>query len=187
MLENARTVASAQAAATWRYGVQRLQVASSQPQCDRASRAARMGLTVNFDRARTTSAFYFDPRTAVASRPEMRARARLIAAMTAARRPAGAAHPRGRLRHRHAARAALRRLLPRAQYVGLETSEYLCRRYGWQRGRIEEYRTRAPFDLVICYDVLQYLDDGPPRRARSPTSGACAAACCTSARSRATT
>jgi SAM-dependent methyltransferase len=101
--------------------------------------------------------YYFDPRTAVASRAEMRARARLIAAMTEhaglpVRRILEAGCGTGLLR------GALRRLLPRAQYVGLETSEYLCRRYGWEQGRIESFSARAPFDLVICYDVLQYLD-----------------------------
>jgi hypothetical protein len=49
--------------------------------------------------------------------------------------------------------------------VGLETSAYLCARYGWQHGRIERYRTRTPFDLVICYDVLQYLDTSHAVRA----------------------
>jgi len=111
---------------------------------------------MNFD-AKYYQRYYFDPRTAVASRAEMRARARLIAAMTAhaglpVRRILEAGCGTGLLR------GALRRLLPGAQYVGLETSAYLCRRYGWQLGRIEEFRTRAPFDLVICYDVLQYLD-----------------------------
>jgi SAM-dependent methyltransferase len=111
---------------------------------------------MNFD-AKYYQRYYFDPRTAVASRAEMRARARLIAAMTEhaglpVRRILEAGCGTGLLRR------ALRRLLPRAQYVGLETSAYLCRRYGWQLGRIEEFRTRTPFDLVICYDVLQYLD-----------------------------
>jgi SAM-dependent methyltransferase len=101
--------------------------------------------------------YYFDPRTAVATRREMHSRARLIAALTAhaglpVRRILEAGCGTGMLR------AALTRALPRAQYVALESSEYLCRRYGWQRGRIESYRARAPFDLVICYDVLQYLD-----------------------------
>ena len=101
--------------------------------------------------------YYFDPRTAVASRREMRARARLIAALTehaglAVRRILEAGCGTGMLR------APLARLLPRARYTGLETSDYLCRRYGWERGSIETYRARVPFDLVICYDVLQYLD-----------------------------
>ena len=112
---------------------------------------------VVFDRAYYRR-FYFDPKTAVANRREMAARARLIAAMTEhaglpVRRILEAGCGTGMLR------SALKRLLPRAQYTGLETSEYLCERYGWQHGRIEQYRTRAPFDLVVCYDVLQYLDD----------------------------
>jgi len=108
--------------------------------------------------------YYFDPRTAVASRRETEARARLIAALTAhaalpVRRILEAGCGTGQLR------AALRRLLPRAHYVALESSAYLCRRYGWFHGRIEEYRARTPFDLVICYDVLQYLEDAAARRA----------------------
>jgi SAM-dependent methyltransferase len=108
--------------------------------------------------------YYFDPRTAVASRSEMRARARLIAAFVAhsglpVRRILEAGCGTGMLR------SGLKRLLPRARYLGLESSEYLCRRYGWVHGRIEEYRTPAPFDLVICYDVLQYLPAAAAERA----------------------
>jgi SAM-dependent methyltransferase len=62
-------------------------------------------------------------------------------------------------------RTALKRRLPRAQYLGLETSQYLCERYGWQHGRIEQYRARSAFDLVVCYAVLQYLDDAAAQRA----------------------
>ena len=106
--------------------------------------------------------YYYDARTAVASRSEMRARARLIAAFVAhaglpVRRILDAGCGTGLLR------AELLRLLPRAQYVALDSSDYLCRRYGWRLARIEEYRARARFDLVICYDVLQYL---PPRAAQ---------------------
>lgn len=100
--------------------------------------------------------YYFDPRTAVATRAEMRARARLIAALAThaglpVRRILEAGCGTGMLR------APLLRLLPRARYVGLESSDYLCARYGWEQGRIESYRA-APFDLLICYDVLQYLE-----------------------------
>ena len=102
--------------------------------------------------------YYFNPRTAVISRAEMRARARLIAAYTLhiglpVRRILDAGCGTGALRR------TLLRHLPRSIYVGLETSEYLCQRYGWQHGRLETYRPEAPFDLVVCYDVLQYLDD----------------------------
>jgi len=102
--------------------------------------------------------YYFNPRTAVISRAEMRARARLIAAYTLhiglpVRRILDAGCGTGALRR------TLLRHLPRSIYVGLETSEYLCQRYGWEHGRLETYRPEAPFDLVVCYDVLQYLDD----------------------------
>jgi SAM-dependent methyltransferase len=118
---------------------------------------------VQFDRAYYRR-YYFDPKTAVANRREMGARARLIGAMTEhaglpVRRILEAGCGTGMLR------SALRRLLPRAHYTGLETSQYLCDRYGWERGRIEQYRARVPFDLVICYDVLQYLDDRAAARA----------------------
>jgi SAM-dependent methyltransferase len=108
--------------------------------------------------------YYFDPRTAVASRREMRSRARLIAALAAhaglpVRRILEAGCGTGMLRE------ALRRLLPRAHYVALEASEYLCERYGWEHGRIETYRAHTAFDLVICYDVLQYLDTRAAQRA----------------------
>ena len=69
--------------------------------------------------------YYFDRRTAVSSAREMRARARLIAALTEhaglpVRRILEAGCGTGMLR------SALKRLLPRAHYTGLETSEYLC-------------------------------------------------------------
>ncbi|HLJ37498.1 MAG TPA: class I SAM-dependent methyltransferase [Steroidobacteraceae bacterium] len=108
--------------------------------------------------------FYYDARTAVATRAETRARARLIAAFLAhvdlpVRRVLDAGCGTGLLRRE------LKKLVPRAHYVALESSEYLCRRYGWTRGRLEEYRARAPFDLVVCYDVLQYLGDRAAVRA----------------------
>jgi SAM-dependent methyltransferase len=115
--------------------------------------------------------FYFDPRTAVATRAEMRARARLIAAATEyaglpVRRILDAGCGIGLLGRE------LRRLLPRAHYTGLEVSEYLCRRYGWRRGRIEDLRA-PPFDLVICYDVLQYLDGRSAERALTSLARLC--------------
>ena len=108
--------------------------------------------------------YYYDPRTAVTTRREMQARARLIAAFTEhiglpVRRLLDAGCGTGLLR------APLKRLLPKAEYVCLETSAYLCSRYGWEQGRIEEYRSTAPYDLVVCYDVLQYLDDRAAARA----------------------
>ena len=55
--------------------------------------------------------------------------------------------------------------LPRARYAGLEASEYLCDRFGWTFGSIVDFEARNPYDLVICYDVLQYLPDAEAARA----------------------
>ncbi len=108
--------------------------------------------------------FYFDGRTAVTSRAEMRGRARLITGCleyiglpVAKILDAGCGV--GLLR------TPLLRALRRAQYTGLEHSEYLCRRYGWRQGSVETFRTRERFDLVICYDVMQYLSAARARRA----------------------
>ena len=52
---------------------------------------------------------------------------------------------------------ALRRVLPAADYLGLDISSYACRRYGWTEASIAEF-AKGRYDLVICNDVLQYLD-----------------------------
>jgi len=108
--------------------------------------------------------YYFDPRTAVVSPHESRARARLIAAFAdhiglPVRSILDAGCGVGRLK------APLLQRCGAATYIGLDVSEYLCRRYGWVHGRIEQYRAATPFDLVVCYDVLQYLDDRAAARA----------------------
>ncbi len=102
--------------------------------------------------------FYFDPRTRVTTREEMRARAELIAAiLRQAQLPIrsilDAGCGTGMLK------PAFARVLKRARYVGLDASEYLCRRFGWRQGSIVDFKPAQPFDLVVCYDVLQYLDD----------------------------
>jgi 2-polyprenyl-3-methyl-5-hydroxy-6-metoxy-1,4-benzoquinol methylase len=102
--------------------------------------------------------YYYDRRTAVVSRAEMRERARLIGAYTRhvglpVRRILDAGCGIGLLR------GPLHGAFPRARYVALEASEYLCRRYGWTHGALERWTASEPFDLVVCYDVLQYLDD----------------------------
>ena len=124
-----------------------------------------------FDRA-YYQRFYFNPRTAVTSRAEMSARARLIAGCLSyvglpVSRILDAGCGVGLLR------APLKRALRRADYVGLECSAYLCQRYGWLPGSIETYRSRERFDLVICYDVLQYLPAIQARRAIANLARVC--------------
>lgn len=54
-------------------------------------------------------------------------------------------------------RDMLARHFPGADYHGVEYSEYLCARYGWELGSVVDYRCAEPFDLVICQGVLPYL------------------------------
>jgi len=57
------------------------------------------------------------------------------------------------------------RHFPQSSYQGVEFSEYLCRRYGWEQGSVVDYRAREPFDLVICQGVLAYLSPPDLKRA----------------------
>lgn len=123
----------------------------------RTARPARFG-------AAYFKKFYLSPATRVTDAGEMRARARLIAAILAhaaipVRSILDAGCGIGLLR------APFAQVVPRARYVGLDASEYLCGRYGWERGSVADYAPRRPSDLLVCYDVLQYLDDREAARA----------------------
>ena len=48
---------------------------------------------------------------------------------------------------------------PNARYTGVEVSEHLCAELGWVHDSAAAFRSRYRFDLVICHDVLQYIDD----------------------------
>ena len=54
-------------------------------------------------------------------------------------------------------REVVARHFPLATFQGVEYSEYLCERFGWERGSVVNYRADKPFDLVICQGVLPYL------------------------------
>ena len=60
---------------------------------------------------------------------------------------------------------ALGKAFPRAHLHGVEYSEYLCRRYGWELGSVINYHANRPYDLVVCNDVLAYLEDAECARA----------------------
>jgi 2-polyprenyl-3-methyl-5-hydroxy-6-metoxy-1,4-benzoquinol methylase len=68
---------------------------------------------------------------------------------------------------------ALGREYPAARLQGVEYSEYLCRTYGWTPGSVVDYRDRRPYDLVVCHDVLGYLDDDACARAISNIAANC--------------
>ncbi len=54
---------------------------------------------------------------------------------------------------------ALGRSFPRARIRGVEYSDYLCRTYGWEQGSVVDLDKSRTADLVVCNDVLGYLDD----------------------------
>jgi SAM-dependent methyltransferase len=71
---------------------------------------------------------------------------------------------------------ALRRIDRDIAYTGIDPSEYLCRRYGWTQTAIADFAPRRKFDLVVCQDVLQYVDDAAVRRSIAAMARACAGA-----------
>ena len=52
----------------------------------------------------------------------------------------------------------LRRAFPDVHIDAFDISAYVCDKYGWQCASIDAYDAKRPYDLVICHDVLQYLD-----------------------------
>jgi SAM-dependent methyltransferase len=69
-------------------------------------------------------------------------------------------------------RAPLRKLRPRATYLGVDSSDYVVERYGASRnirrgdfGRLRALDLEAgSFDLIVCADVVQYIRDDDLRR-----------------------
>ena len=59
----------------------------------------------------------------------------------------------------------VRRLRPNASYTGIDSSDYVLERFGAERnirrgtlGELGRMRLRRDVDLIICADVLQYVD-----------------------------
>lgn len=73
-------------------------------------------------------------------------------------------------------REPLARAFPRARYLGVEYSSYLCERLGWTQGSVVDFRAAKPFDLVVCQGVLPYLGTADARRALANLSNLCSGA-----------
>ena len=65
----------------------------------------------------------------------------------------------------------LRRLRPDIRYIGVDPSEYAVTRYGASRhirrgsfGTFDRLRLPSAFDLVVCADALQYVNDDDAAR-----------------------
>ena len=102
--------------------------------------------------------FYLNPRTRVITPADSARRAALIAAVLRqlelpVRRILDAGCGLGLMRD------TLLQAFPGVHYVGLEVSEHLCKQLGWVQASLARFRSRVPFDLIICNDVLQYLAD----------------------------
>ena len=102
--------------------------------------------------------FYKNPRTRVTTREEMSRRAMAVAALMRylelpVKSILDAGCGLGLMR------APLLKALPGSRYTGIEVSEHLCKKYGWTQTSLATYRPAKRFDLIICYDVLQYLPD----------------------------
>lgn len=58
-----------------------------------------------------------------------------------------------------------RRTHPRVRVLSTDVSEHACAQYGHQLRNIAEWKPNRPYDLVVCMDVLQYLDNPAAERA----------------------
>lgn len=101
--------------------------------------------------------FYYSRRTRAVAPLEYLARARLLAAT------AEVHHLKVRRILDLGAGAgyflrALDAVFPGARTTGVEISDYACSRYGWQQASVTEYRASRPYDVVVCHDVIQYLN-----------------------------
>ena len=68
---------------------------------------------------------------------------------------------------------AVARRFPSAAVVGVELSPWAARTYGWIEASVADFSDPHGFDLVICNDVLQYLDDATATRALAAIAAAC--------------
>jgi SAM-dependent methyltransferase len=66
---------------------------------------------------------------------------------------------------------AIRRIRPAARYLGIDPSPYAIARYGRSRrivsgslGSLASLMLPAPYDVVVCADVLHYVQDAELRR-----------------------
>ena len=75
-------------------------------------------------------------------------------------------------------RAVLRSLRPAAYYAGIDTSEYVVRRFGGRRniglggfGTLGDVPDLESFDLVVCVDALHYMTPAEIRRGAAVLGG----------------
>lgn len=121
--------------------------------------------TARYDRA-YFDRWYRSPRHRVATRAELRRRVALAVSVAEhlLERPIRSVLDVGC--GEGAWRAPLRALRPAARWDGVDASEYVARRFGRSRGIVRAtvgdlgaLPLRECYDLVVCADVLHYVDD----------------------------
>ena len=125
----------------------------------------------SFDRA-FFQRYYHSPRTAVASFDDVMKRARFVTSyldhlQVDVRRVLDAGCGTGMWKK------ALARIDRDIDYTGIDPSEYLCAHYGWTHTTIDTFRSRRKFDLVVCQDVLQYVDSATVVRSFASIARVC--------------
>ena len=114
--------------------------------------------------------WYHHPRTRVHSPDHVRRKVRMVVAVAEyfLRRTVRSVLDIGAGEGRW--RAELRRLRPGITYQGIDPSEYVVRRHGQRRnimlGAFQDLghlRLAKSYDLIVCADVLQYIDDADLR------------------------
>ncbi len=144
------------------------------------------GSAKTYDRA-YFEGWYRDPRRAVIQRDHLERRVRLAvaAAEWVLERPIESVLDVGC--GEAPWRTVLSRLRPKAQYAGIDPSPYAVRRYGKWRGVMQggvgdvgasalraalaKRGLRPPFDLIVCADVLHYVDTAEVRRGLKGIAG----------------
>lgn len=56
-------------------------------------------------------------------------------------------------------KTGLLRHWPDMTYVGIDRSQYACRKFGWINSSVSNFDKGKKYDLVVCRNVLQYTDN----------------------------
>ena len=115
--------------------------------------------------------WYRNPGTRIRSESELRLKARMVVGVAelVLGRPVRSVLDVGCGEARW--RAELRAIRPSIRYTGLDSSAYVIERFGRSRnvregsfGSLAEQSFRGAFDVIVCADVMHYLDASELRR-----------------------
>lgn len=140
--------------------------------CNGAGALAKSYDKAYFDR------WYRDPRRRIATAADITRKARLVVGVAESllQRPVRSALDIGC--GEGAWRRVLRSIRPGLRYVGVDSSAYVVSRFGRSRGirygtfgSLSTADLDGPFDLIICCDVLQYVEASELSRGLASVAG----------------